>query len=493
MGQEGGGLILVTGANGYIASRLIPRLLDEKRRVRALARTPSLLNGRPWASRVEVMAGDTREAASLSPAMQGVETAYYLIHSMASGRGYLQVERESARRFAEAAERARLRHIIYLGGLADPGAKNLAPHMRSRIETGEILRRGQVPVTEFRAGVIVGPGSISFEMIRFLTEFFPIMPGPRWLRNRVQPIAASNVIDYLAAALDRQEAWGGTYEMGGPEQMLYAETMLRYARTRGLRRRLLTLPGIPIWLMAAVVDVLTPVPYPIATALIGGLQSDSIVLDEAARRSFPEVKLIPYEEALEASLADLKPGRIERVWEGAPGDVVRIRHEGFFIDHRRIQIGRNAEAAFSRVQELGKVKGWPYANWLWRLRAWLDHLLSARGPRRLTGVEGSQVGAAATGRPDPPAPSGDSPRSFTVESIEAGCMLRLHSELRAPGEGWIEWRVDGQSSQGSVLIQTAFFAPRGLAGLLYWSLLDPPRRLVLRGLVRAIRRLSESR
>ncbi len=491
MGQESGGLILVTGANGYIASRLIPRLLDEKRPVRALARTPSLLKGRPWASRVEVMAGDTRDAASLAPAMQGVETAYYLIHSMASGGGYLQVERESARRFAEAAERARLRHIIYLGGLADPSAKNIAPHMRSRIETGEILRRGHVPVTEFRAGVIVGPGSISFEMIRFLTEFFPILPGPDWLRNRVQPIAASNVIDYLAAALDRQEAWGGIYEMGGPEQMLYADTMLRYARARGLKRRLLTLPGIPIWLMAAVVDRLTPVPYPIATALIGGLQSDSIVLDEAARQSFPEVVLIPYEQALEASLADLKPGRVERVWEGAPGEVVRIRHEGFFIDHRRIRIGRSGEAAFSRVQELGGVKGWPYANWLWRLRSWLDRLISSRGQRRLTGVERRGVGEAVAGQPDPPAPAGEARRSFMVESIEPGCMLRLHSELRAPGDGWMEWRVDGESPQGSVLIQTTFFAPRGLPGLLYWSLLDPPRRLVLRGLVRAIRRLSE--
>ena len=188
--------------------------------------------------------------------------------------------------------------------------------MRSRIETGEILRQGRVPVTEFRAGVIAGAGSISFEMIRFLTECFPILPGPRWLRNQAQPIASENVIDYLVAGLEKPEARGGIYEMGGPEQMQFGEVMLRYAHCRGLTRHLFTIPGIPIWWMALLVDWLTPVPYPIATALIGGLQSDSRVLDDAARAGLSGDSLLTFEQAVETALSELTPERLERVWEG---------------------------------------------------------------------------------------------------------------------------------------------------------------------------------
>ncbi len=267
-------LILVTGASGYIASRLIPRLLEKGVRVRALARRPEWLATRGWAQEVEFIRGDMTDPVSLESALKGVNTAYYLIHSMAGGRGYTRIETEAARTFASMAERASLEHIIYLGGLADPHAKNLAPHMRSRIETGITLRQGKCAVTEFRAGVIVGPGSISFEMIRFLTECFPVLPGPNWLKNKVQPLAARNVIDYLTAALNHPEARGGIYELGGPDVMLYADTMLRYAKLRGLSRRLITLPGLPIPLMARFVDWLTPVQASIAAPLIGGLQSE---------------------------------------------------------------------------------------------------------------------------------------------------------------------------------------------------------------------------
>ena len=197
-------LILVTGATGYIASRLIPRLLEKKYRVRVLARQPEQLQGRTWLSSIEIANGDVTEPAGLASALDGVYSAYYLVHNMSSGRGYTRLETEGARNFASAAERAGVRQIIYLGGLADPDARHLASHMRSRIETGDALRNGKVPVTEFRAGVIVGAGSISFEMIRFMTELFPIVVGPTWLRNRSQPIAAQNVIDYLAAALENE-------------------------------------------------------------------------------------------------------------------------------------------------------------------------------------------------------------------------------------------------------------------------------------------------
>jgi uncharacterized protein YbjT (DUF2867 family) len=468
-------LILITGANGYIASRLIPRLLARGYRVRALARRPERLAGRAWLKDVETMQVDVRQPDGLDLAMAGVHTAYYLIHSMASGRGYMRVELEAARLFARAAERAHVQHIIYLGGLADPAAKNLAPHMRSRIETGETLRAGTVPVTEFRAGVIAGPGSISFEMIRFLTECFPILPGPSWLRNKAQPIAAENVIDYLLAALDRPEARGGIHEMGGPEVMHYTDTMLQYARQRGLRRLLFTLPGIPIWLMARFVDWLTPVPYPIATPLVGGLQSDSIVLHEGARQAYPEVALIPYQQAVQDSLDDLRPERLERVWEGMGHEAIRMKHEGFFVDYRRVHVQGPDEAVFRVIASLGGETGWLYANWLWRLRGWLDglvHSLPAHGSRQPRRSGNLKVG--------------DEVDYYRVEQIEPNRLVRLYSQLRAPGEGWMEWRVED-----SVLTQTAFFAPRGLPGFLYWYLLGPVHRFVFRGLIAAIKRQSE--
>ncbi len=476
-------LILVTGANGYIASRLIPRLLEQGHRVRALARRPERMAGRAWLTQVQVMRGDVHEPVGMDAALVGVHTAYYLIHSMASGRGYTRVELEAARLFAAAAERANVQHIIYLGGLADPQARNIAPHMRSRIETGETLRAGRVPVTEFRAGVIAGPGSISFEMIRFLTECFPVLPGPNWLRNKAQPVAAENVLDYLMAALDHPEARGGIYEMGGPEVMQYADTMLSYAEARGLKRLLFTLPGVPIWLMARFVDWLTPVPYAIATPLVGGLQSDSVVLDPSARRAFPEIEPISYRQAVRDSLQDLRPSRLERVWEGIGQDIVSIRHEGFFVDYRRVQVQAPAAAVYAVFTSLGGDKGWLYANWLWRLRGWVDKILNPRSS--LSSNEGD--GAPAVSRQAEHAIEvGDRVDYYHVEALEPNRLMRLHSVLRAPGEGWMEWRVEGDS-----LTQTAFFAPRGLPGFLYWYALGPLHRLVFRGLLQAIKERSE--
>jgi uncharacterized protein YbjT (DUF2867 family) len=482
-------LILVTGANGYIASRLIPRLLQAEYRVRALAREPLRLTGRSWLSSIEVAEGSARDPAALGRALEGVHTAYYLIHNMASGRGYMEVEKESARRFAAAAERAGIQHIIYLGGLADPNAPNLAPHMRSRIETGEILRKGRVPVTEFRAGVIVGAGSISFEMIRFLTECFPIMPGPTWLHNQSQPIAATNVIDYLMAGLERSEARGGIYEMGGPDHMRYAETILRYARSRGLKRWLFMLPGVPISLMARFVDWLTPVPYPIATALVGGLQSDSVVLADTARRTFPEITLVPYDAALQIAMHDLRPARLERVWEGFGRDVVKMKHEGFLIDFRRLAVKAPPDTVYARLTHMGGRDGWPYANGLWRLRGWVDRLLSPRDARR--SIAGDANAPEAAPRHNPYLAIGQRVDYYCVEAVEPGSMIRLHSELRAPGEGWMEWSVQ-PAAQGACLTQTAFFAPRGLAGFAYWFLLGPFHQLVFRGLIRSIQQRSES-
>jgi uncharacterized protein YbjT (DUF2867 family) len=381
--------ILVTGSTGYIASRLIPQLLERGYRVRALARHPERLKARKWFSQVEMTQGDVMDIESLIRALDGVHTAYYLIHNMASGHGYTSLEIEGARYFAQAAEQAGVQHIIYLGGLADP-EQHIAPHMRSRIETGATLREGTVPVTEFRAGVIAGSGSISFEMIRFMAELFPIIPGPTWLKNRSQPIATQNVIDYLLAALTNSNGRGGVYEVGVQKVYTYVELMKIYAEIRGHKRWFILLPFIPIWFMAFGIDLMTPVPRRIAYALVGGLSSDSLVLHDTARKTFPEVMLIDYESAVREAMRRLHPLEIEHIWEDGLEAVKNLKHEGFFIHHREMKINQ-------------------------------------------------PIGAPAL-----------SYKKFSF------------------GEEWTRWQVND-----STLAQTAYFAPRGLGGFLYWYLLYP--------------------
>lgn len=329
-------LLLVTGATGYIASRLIPRLLAQGYRVRCLARNPQRLRARAWFPQVEITVGDATRAESLAAAMQGVSAAYYLIHSMAAGTGYHALDLESARNFAAAARAAGVEHIIYLGGLADPREK-LAMHLRSRIETGAALREAGVPVTEFRAGVIAGPGSVSFEMIRFIAEQFPLMVGPRWLKHRSQPIASSDIIEYLQAALRTPACRGEIVELGCEKPRSYIEIMAEYARIRGLKRAALLLPCIPPWLMAFFIAGLTPVDFSYALPLVEGLKNDSLVRDFAARRLFPQIEPLDYAEAVRRALAALDPRQVERVWLDAGRERARLRQEGFLVDYRLLR------------------------------------------------------------------------------------------------------------------------------------------------------------
>jgi len=416
-------LILVTGATGYIASRLIPRLLDSGYQVRALARHPQRLAARSWFSKIEVVQADVTSPSTLTHAFDGVDIAYYLIHNMTAGHGYTALELDSARNFASAAEEANIEHIIYLGGLADP-EQHIAPHMRSRIETGRVLREGKVPVTEFRAGVIAGSGSISFEMIRFMTELFPIVPGPLWMNNKSQPIAIQNVIDYLFAALANKNGQGQVLEIGGPEITLYKDLMLRYARARGLKRRIFLFPGIPLWFMAFGVGLMTPVPYPIAYALIGGLSAASIVKHPDALRVFPEVNLIDFDSAARNALEKTHPIHIERVWEDGSSKPKIIKHEGCFIHHHETSIDSSPENIFHAITQVIKEYGW------------------------------------------------------NIETKKANTQIIICEEDHAFGDQWMEWRVDQ-----SRLAQTAFFSPRGLPGFLYWHLLAPFHRSKFRGLI----------
>jgi hypothetical protein len=354
--------------------------------------------------------------------------------------------------------------------------------LRSRIETGESLRKGKVPVTEFRAGVIVGPGSISFEMIRFMTELMPVIFGPAWLKNMSQPIATQNVIDYLLAGLENKAGWGKIYEIGGPDRMSYADLMLTYGRLRGLRRSSISVPGIPLWFMAMGVAWMTPVPADIARPLVDGLQSDSLVRDDRARRTFPYIQLIGYEEGAKIALSQLRPDRLEPAWADCEKPVKVMKHEGFFIDHRCKEVNAAPIEVFQVVSTLGGDSGWLYADWLWRLRGWLDRLLGGPGMRgRVTPLpwgEGQGVRV------------GDHIDFYRVEAVVNGRLLRLHSELKAPGEGWMEWRVEDSDGEAR-LSQTGFFAPRGLPGFVYWYLFGPIHKLVFRGLIKTIARKGE--
>jgi uncharacterized protein YbjT (DUF2867 family) len=422
-------LILVTGATGYIASRLIPRLLEAGYGVRCLARHPDRLKGRAWARGVEVVRGDVTIPATLRAALEGVHTAYYLIHNMTHGHGYTSLELESARAFATAAEQAGVEHIIYLGGLADP-EQHIAPHMRSRIETGRVLREGSAPVTEFRAGVIAGSGSISFEMIRFMTELFLVVPGPRWMSNKTQPIAIQNVIDYLLAALTNPRGRGGVFEIGGPDITTYGDLMLRYARLRGLKRRMVLLPGIPLWFMAFGVGLMTPVPYRIAYALIGGLSADSVVKHPEALKVFPEVKLVDFNSAAKDALEWTHPSHIERVWEGGRQAFKFIKHEGCFIDHRETQIHVKPECVSDALKYFME-------------------------------------------------------KNAFVEPARKNQQWIVSVKNQRAGKKWIEWRIH-PASNGTLLTQTVFFCPHGLPGFLYWYLLYPFHIMGFRRLIKSI-------
>jgi uncharacterized protein YbjT (DUF2867 family) len=485
-GSQARPLVLVTGATGYIGGRLVPRLLEAGHRVRCLVRDPSRLQGRGWLSQVDVVRGDVADRDSLAVATCGVETAYYLVHSLAAGEGFHERDLEAARAFGSAVRAAGGRRIVYLGGLGNP-THDLSPHLRSRQETGDALREAGVPVTEFRAAVIVGSGSLSFEMVRYLTERVPVMVCPRWVYTRVQPIGIRNVIDYLAAAVRTPGSDGQILEIGGADVVTYGEMMTIYAEIRGLRRVMVPVPVLTPHLSSYWVHLVTPVPGAIARPLIEGLRNEVVVRDDRARRLFPEIVPLDYRSAVRLALERLEAGRVETAWtdalstsQGALPPVQLTTREGLVFEHRQRTVNATPAGVYGVFSTLGGERGWLSMNWAWQLRGLLDRLVGGVGMRR--------------GRRDPhDVRTGDAVDFWRVEEVRPDRLLRLRAEMKVPGRAWLEFEVVPGAAGGSVLSQTALFAPKGLFGWLYWYSLYPVHAVMFSHMIRQLAEAAEAR
>lgn len=477
--------VLVTGVTGYVGGRLVPRLLAAGDQVRVLARDPERVQGRPWRAQVEIAQGDVLKAETLANAMQGVDAAYYLVHSMSEFTDFRQRDLTAARNFGRAARNANVRRIIYLGGLGNPDEK-LSKHLRSRQETGDTLRESGIPVTEFRAAIIVGSGSVSFEIIRAMTERVPLMICPRWVYVRVQPIAIRDILDYLVTALHVPESAGRIIEIGGADVQTYGAMMLGYARARGLKRVLIPVPVLTPKLSAYWVHWMTPIAANIAHPLIEGLRNEVIVRDDAARQIFPHIQPLDYARALDDALAQLDASQVETAWSDAllssKGDAPQAKfvyREGIIAETRQRIVAARPEAVYRVLTGLGGKRGWLYANWLWRVRGALDRLVGGVGLRR--------------GRRHPDELYvGDALDFWRVEKIEPNRLLRLRAEMKSPGPAWMEFRVEPQNGGKTRLVQTAFFIPKGLFGLLYWYVLYPLHAVVFSGMIDAMARRAET-
>jgi uncharacterized protein YbjT (DUF2867 family) len=473
-------LILLTGATGYIGGRLLKLLEAEGHPVRCLARRPESLQGRVAAGS-EVVAGDLLDADSLKRAMKGVDAAYYLVHSMGAAQGFEETDRQAAERFGAKASAEGVRRIIYLGGLGDSFGK-LSPHLRSRQEVGEILRQSGVPVIEFRASVVLGSGSLSFEMIRALVERLPVMITPRWVTVRAQPIAIRDVLQYLRAGLDVSANGSPIYEIGGPDRVSYGELMREYARQRGLRRLMISVPVLTPRLSSLWLGLVTPLYARVGRKLIDSIRHTTVVQDDSALRFFA-VRPVGVHDAIADALRNEDREFAETRWSDAlssAGPTPRwggVRFGNRLIDSRSVRVTTFPSDAFRPIQRIGGATGWYYGNWVWRLRGWIDLLMGGVGMRR--GRRDSEQLHA-----------GDTLDCWRVEAFEPGRALRLAAEMKLPGRAWLEFEVTGEAD-GTVIRQTAIFDPAGLGGLMYWYLVYPCHQLGFAGMLRGIAHAAE--
>lgn len=474
--------ILVTGATGYVGGRLVPRLLEAGYRVRCLVRDPSRLLGFAWAKQVEIVTCDVSDVARAAELMRDISVAYYLIHGQQGGQVNAKRDLMIAHNFAQAAEQAGLERIIYLGELVDPTA-NLSPYLRARHETGYQLRYGGVPVTEFRAGMIVGSGSVLFEMIRYLTEREPVLVCPAWFFSIAQPIAIRDVLSYLIAALEMPKSIDRVIEIGGPTCLTYADMLLGYAKERNLKRWLIRTPVYAPRLSSYWVHMVTPIHWRVALPLIEGLRTDLVVRDDAARRIFPHIHPIDFQTAVHLALGRIQSDNVETSWAGAlvtaVGDIKPYEfkvEEGMFIERHQVFLDLEPEFVFRSYMGIGGARGWLYWDWAWALRGWMDKAIGGVGLRR------------GRRHPDELRP-GEALDFWRVEVVEQNQMLRLRAEMKVPGKAWLEFQSlpspDEQKGK-TLLTATAYFAPRGFWGVVYWYTMWPFHKFIFAGLTRGI-------
>lgn len=465
--------ILLTGATGYIGGRLLTRLEESGHRIRCLARRPEYLQGR-LGPNVEVVRGDVLDPGSLKDALKGVETAYYLVHSVGASDDFEELDREAAVNFGRAARQQGVRRIIYLGGLGDESA-NLSPHLRSRQLVGQTLAASGVPVIEFRASVIIGSGSLSFELVRSLVERLPVLLTSRWVTVSAQPIAVEDVLEYLREALDFDDSGYRIFEIGGRDRATYADTMREYARQRAIRRVMIPLPFLNPRLSSLWLGLFTPVYARFGKMLVESISLPTVVRDPAALQAF-RVRPMGLSEAIGEALRNEDREFSETHWWhslSASGPATQwggVRFGNRLVYERQVRAGSNPEQAFDVIKRVGGKNGWYYANWLWVLRGFLDLLAGGVGVRR--------------GRRHPiDIRVGDVIDWWRVERYEPGQLLLLHAEMKLPGRAWLEFTVEDQDSHPTI-VQRAIFDPVGLMGLAYWYGIYPLHALVFRGMLR---------
>jgi uncharacterized protein YbjT (DUF2867 family) len=478
---------LVTGVTGYIGGRLVPELLNKGYRVRVLSRDTDRLQGRSWIDDVEVVEADVLQPETLPAALKDIDVAYYLIHSMSgkSSSEFHDRDIQAARNFGDIAKQQNVDRILYLGGLGDPDDQ-LSEHLASRQKTGSILRESGVSVTEFRAAIVVGSGSKSFEMVRYLTERVPLMICPSWVYSKVQPIAIRNVLQYLVSAIEKPQTRDEIIEIGGSSIITYADMMKIYAEVNELKRILVPVPVLSPTLSSHWVHWMTPIPASLARPLIEGLKNDVIVQSDKAQKLFPEISPLSYKRAVELAIARIDTDDVETTWNDAlissKGDeepVILKTKEGLNIERRIKTVHVPSQQVFETFSSLGGEKGWPVFQWAWKLRGILDRLVGGVGFRR--------------GRRHPKELRvGDALDFWRVEAIKPGELLRLRAEMKLPGKAWLEFQAIEQDTETTKLVQTAYFAPKGLLGLLYWYGIYPLHSLIFSRMIERLAEQSEN-
>ncbi len=480
--------VLVTGATGYVGGRLVPKLLEQGYSVRVLAREPHRLDGVPWHDDVEIIQGDLQVRADVARAVSAVDVVYYLVHSMSSAGDFEVVERRVATLVAEEAKSAQVKRIVYLGGLHPKG--QLSRHLGSRKEVGEILLASGVPTIALQAGVIIGSGSASFEMIRHLTEILPAMPAPKWVRNKIQPIAIRDVLHYLVKSAELPPEINRAFDIGGPDVFRYFQLMNGYAKEAGLKERLiLALPVLTPWLASQWVNLVTPIPRSLAVPIIESLLHDAVMKNHDIDDVIPPPAegLTGFRRSVELALVRMRSGEVETSWRnteviGAPSDPLPSDPEWaghtVYTDSREVTVAAPSDELWKVVESIGGDNGWYSLPVAWAARGLLDKLVGGVGLRR--------------GRRDPDKLlTGDALDFWRVEKIERGSFLRLRAEMKLPGLAWLEFTVIPVGEEHSTLSQRAIFFPQGLGGRLYWFAVTPLHGIVFAGMARSMGKAAE--